>query len=298
MGGEQGRRTAEAGMDVPAMPENPARLSPHPALPLKGGGFPRGRPAEYGRAHRPSMPRLATALAIVTLAALPRPAIADDDEGHARVEVLKTPDGGIQPQAVADGRGTVHLLFFRGDPSHGDLFYAKRNPGQTGGFLLPIRVNSEPGSAIATGTIRGGQIALGPKGKVHVAWNGSTATPSAPAPMWYSRIKPTEDGFEPQRSLMKLTTALDGGGTVAADDQGRVFVAWHARGVNDPPGEDPPEALGRPLRGRGRHLRRRAPRPRPRRPAPAPAAGPAPWPTPTATSRSSSDRPRTASSAT
>ncbi len=36
---------------------------------------------------------------------------------------------------------------------------------------------------------------------------------------------------------MRITAALDGGGTVAADGMGRVFVAWHARGVNDPPGE-------------------------------------------------------------
>ena len=175
------------------------------------------------------------AIAILALVSLPHASLAQD-EGLARVEVIKTPDG-IQPQAVADGRGTIHLLFFRGEPSHGDLYYAKRNPGQTGGFLLPIRVNSESGSAIATGTIRGGQIALGLKGKIHVAWNGSTATPSAPAPMWYTRLRPTEDGFEPQRSVMRVTTGLDGGGTIAADDQGRVFVAWHARGVNDPAGE-------------------------------------------------------------
>ena len=225
MGGGLGRGRAAASRFHARLCVSSAPLTPHPALPHKGGGIQRGR--------------LTPTIAILALAAIPRPAIADDQpEGLARVEVIKTPDGGIQPQAAADGRGTVHLLFFRGEPSHGDLYYAKRNPGQTGGFLLPIRVNSEAGSAIATGTIRGGQIALGPKGKVHVAWNGSTATPSAPAPMWYSRIKPAENGFEPQKSLMKLTTALDGGGTVAADDQGRVFVAWHARGVNDPPGED------------------------------------------------------------
>ena len=152
---------------------------PHPALPHKG---------------RIQRGRLTPTIAILALAAIPRPAIADDQpEGLARVEVVKTPDGGIQPQAVADGRGTVHLLFFRGDPMHGDLFYAKRNPGQTGGFLLPIRVNSEAGSAIATGTIRGGQIALGPKGKVHVAWNGSTATPSA---LSADAVQPDQAGRE------------------------------------------------------------------------------------------------------
>ena len=182
--------------------------------------------------HRP-LPGYLVALMLAAFS----PGSSADDEGLARVEVIKAPDGGIQPQAVADSRGTVHLLFFRGEPSHGDLYYAKRNPGQAGGFLLPIRVNSEPGTAIATGTIRGGQIALGRGGKVHVAWNGSQATMTTPAPMWYSRIKPTENGFEPQRNLMRVTTGLDGGGTVAADDQGRVFVAWHGRGVADPAGE-------------------------------------------------------------
>jgi hypothetical protein len=45
-------------------------------------------------------------------------------------------------------------------------------------------VNHIDGSAIATGTVRGAQIAVGAKGRVHVAWNGShpteaTSTPAA-----------------------------------------------------------------------------------------------------------------------
>ncbi len=174
-------------------------------------------------------------LSLVASALLPLAGQAwADDEGLGRVEILRAPDDGLQPQAAIDGRGTIHLIFFRGEPSHGDLYYVKRNPGTTG-FVLPVRVNSETGSAIATGTIRGGQIAIGKQGKVHVAWNGST--PAAPAPMLYARLRPAEDGFEPQRSLSRVTTGLDGGGTVAADGMGRVFVAFHARGVNDPPGE-------------------------------------------------------------
>jgi len=159
-----------------------------------------------------------------------------DDADIGRVEVVRTPDSGIQPQAVVDLKGTTHLIYFKGEPSHGDLFYVHRNGGQSA-FTAPIRVNSEPGSAIATGTIRGGQIALGRDGRVHVAWNGSTATVKSSAPMLYARLKPTGEGFELQRNLMKVTTALDGGGTVAADGMGRVYVAWHARGVNDPEGE-------------------------------------------------------------
>lgn len=163
------------------------------------------------------------------------------DNGAApRVTVLVTPDGGIQPQAVIDDRGIVHLIYFKGEAASGDLFYTRFDfPG--GAFAAPIRVNSQPGSAIAMGTIRGGQIALGKQGHVHVAWNGSRrALPKPPAggePMLYTRSDPNGNSFEPQRNLMRKTTGLDGGGTVAADRDGRVFVAWHGRSEDAPAGE-------------------------------------------------------------
>src|SRR5688572_17283880 len=88
------------------------------------------------------------------------------------VALVRTPDGGIQPQAVVDNAGTVHLLYFKGEPGHGDLFYARLAEGATT-FSPALRVNSEPGSVIATGSVRGGQMALGRAGFVHVAWNAS-----------------------------------------------------------------------------------------------------------------------------
>jgi hypothetical protein len=146
--------------------------------------------------------------------------------------VLNTPDGGIQPQAAIDAQGVIHLIYFKGDPAAGDLFYVRREPTKDV-FTKPIRVNSQPGGAIAVGTIRGGQIALGKSGRVHVAWNGSrVALPRPPAggsPMLYTRSDREASGFEPQRNLMTRTTDLDGGGTVAADREGRVYVSWHAR---------------------------------------------------------------------
>jgi hypothetical protein len=42
--------------------------------------------------------------------------------GHsadARVDVAATPDGGIQPQAVVDAQGVLHLLYFKGRPGEG-----------------------------------------------------------------------------------------------------------------------------------------------------------------------------------
>ncbi len=160
----------------------------------------------------------------------------------ARADVLtvKTPNAGIQPQVVVDGQGTVHLLYFKGTPGSGDLFYAKRLPGKTD-FTEPVLVNSQPGSAIATGTIRGGHIALGKNGRAHVAWNGSMKAEPKNAlgghPMMYARLADDGRTFEPQRNLMTQTAVLDGGGSLAADSKGNVFVAWHALGKDSAKGE-------------------------------------------------------------
>ncbi len=196
------------------------------------------------------MPRSRSLAALLMLASLASPIISssargDEPRGHApTVEVLELPDGGIQPQAAADDSGTIHLVDFRGDPAGGDLYYcrteAPSGPGRTK-FARPVRVNSQPGSAIAIGTIRGGQLAIGRGGRVHVAWNGSnSASPKNPAggvPMLYTRSDPSGTSFEPQRNLMHTTSALDGGGAVAADREGNVYVAWHARTEDAGPGE-------------------------------------------------------------
>ena len=155
---------------------------------------------------------------------------------EGQVKLMRTPDNGIQPQAIVDSQGTFHLIYFKGDPGAGDIFYARRAPGKKT-FSDPIQVNSNPGSAIAVGTIRGGQIALGKGGRVHVAWNGSGRVKENSG-MFCARSNDEGTAFEPQRNLMKGTEILDGGGTVAADGQGNVYVAWHALKKGSSPGED------------------------------------------------------------
>ena len=164
---------------------------------------------------------------------------------HQKTPVRAIPEGGLQPQAAVDERGTLHLVYYAGDPKAGDLLYAtSRDGGAT--FSSAIRVNSQAGSALALGTIRGGQIALGKAGRLHVAWNGSSAAaPPGPlnpdshkpgSPMLYARLNDAGTAFEAQRNVMLESFGLDGGGSLAADRAGNVEVAWHGIGEDEATG--------------------------------------------------------------
>ena len=142
----------------------------------------------------------------------------------AAVSTIRVPNGGIQPQLV-ERDGVVHLIYFTGEPATGNLFYVNsRDYGQT--FSKPLAVNQTPGSAIAVGNIRGAQLAVGRNGRVHVAWNGTA--PTSHLPMYYARLNDAGTAFEPDRNLIKTAYGLDGGGSLAADNQGNVYVFWHA----------------------------------------------------------------------
>jgi hypothetical protein len=152
------------------------------------------------------------------------------------IRVMRVPNGGIQPQTVT-ADGVVHLLYFKGEVKAGNLYYCTL-PADSESWSSPIRVNSQLNSAVAMGNMRGGRLAAGKNGHVHVAWNGSSAAQPrtkhppdrhhADGPMLYSRLIPGQKRFEPQRNLMTTTFGLDGGGSVAADSAGSVYVVWHA----------------------------------------------------------------------
>ena len=94
------------------------------------------------------------------------------DPTSGTVQLLKTPDGGIQPQAVIDAGGTIHLLYFKGEPPRATFITSVGRP---------IRTRSRPRSGSTASPVVPWRSApsaedkrvLGKAGRVHVAWNGS-----------------------------------------------------------------------------------------------------------------------------
>ena len=147
----------------------------------------------------------------------------------SQVTLLRTPHEGIQPQTVLDRDGVLHMIYFNGDASGGDIEYVSRKPNGKD-FWEPIRVNSQPGRAIAIGTVRGPQLAVGRNGRVYVIWFGSQAgsgDPSNSMAVFFSRLNDSHAAFEPQRNLMQYATGGDGGISIAADARGDVYAVWH-----------------------------------------------------------------------
>jgi hypothetical protein len=154
-----------------------------------------------------------------------------------QVGLLRTPQDGFQPQTVLDRDGVLHMIYFTGDASAGDIEYVRR-AADGKDFSQPIRVNREPESAVAIGTVRGPQIAVGRNGRVYVIWFGSGARSgdsSETMPVFFSRLNNSGKAFEPQRNLMQYATGGDGGISIAADARGAVYAVWHAMGAE--PGE-------------------------------------------------------------
>lgn len=163
---------------------------------------------------------------------------ADTTLPVVRLEPL--PEKGVQPKLKVGPDGTLHAVYLTGDERASNVRYVRRAPKQPG-WSAPEPVNSRPGTALAVGTIRGADLALGPTGSVHVVWFGSAAATERPtnsSPLLYSRRPADARAFEPERNLIRQTRHLDGGGSVAADPAGNVFVVWHASGPAVPDGEE------------------------------------------------------------
>jgi hypothetical protein len=164
------------------------------------------------------VPAAVLGLFLFAKCALPRPA-------SKGVTLMRTPNGGIQPRILIDAQGAVHMIYFKGDVRSGDIFYVRRN-AHGKDFTPPIRVNSQADSAIAIGTVRGPQIALGKNNRVHVVWMGSERAeprgPSGSTPPLYARLNDAGTAFEPQRNIARFAGGPGGGLSVADDKLGGV----------------------------------------------------------------------------
>jgi hypothetical protein len=143
------------------------------------------------------------------------------------IAVSEAPGQGLQPRLFVDDKGMLHALWYAGDAKSGDVFHATRQSDKT--WTKAVRVNSEPGSAVAAGTIRGAQVSLGRAGMIHVVWNGSNAKlpKGSHMPLCYTRSTDGGRTFEPQR-VVSGDWPMDGGGAVASDVKGNVHLFWHA----------------------------------------------------------------------
>lgn len=159
-------------------------------------------------------------------------------QAATQVTMERVPEHGVQPQIARGSDGTLHLVYLVGDAAECDVRYSTKPAGATS-WTTPIKVNSDPHSAIAMGTIRGAQLAIGQDDKVHVVWNGSTkgAPPRSPAPLYYAQ-RSSDGSFSAQRNVRGDTKALDGGASIAASAKGEVFIVWHGAPAEAEPGEE------------------------------------------------------------
>ncbi len=153
----------------------------------------------------------------------------------AEVMLERVPESGVQPQIATTSDGTLHLVYLTGNPGGGDVRYVTKKSG-AGGWGTPRTLNSTPATAVAAGTIRGAQIAVGKDDSLHVVWNGPGGK-NQPAPLLYSRSLDHGATFEKQRDLRADTQGLDGGASIAASAKGEVFVVWHGAPAGAAPGE-------------------------------------------------------------
>ncbi len=153
--------------------------------------------------------------------------LAVDFLGRPDVEVARIPEGGRMPRAVIDPAGTVHVMYFEGVMSGGDLLHVSR-AAAGGGWTDPVRVNSDGRSAIGMGPMDGGHVALDGAGRLHAVWFQTN-----PARIYYARSAPGGAAFEPQRTLWQEDHRIEAAPSVAAGSDGRVYVFWHAGAGQD-----------------------------------------------------------------
>lgn len=141
------------------------------------------------------------------------------------VEIMRAPNGGIQPQLAVGKAGKLHLIYFKGGKQEGDVFYVTRESGaDSEAWSEPVRVNSEPGGARRNGAISHARLAVDDSGRAHVTW-----FTMRPPNYFYARMSDDGRGFELQRSLVKKNIhGVEAGAALVTTGSNKVSLIWHA----------------------------------------------------------------------
>jgi hypothetical protein len=138
------------------------------------------------------------------------------------VVVVRLPKGATHPQAVYR-QGVLHVLYFKGEPKQGDVYYVRSNTPPV--FTAPLRVNSQANGAALAGGVHGPQLAVDERGQAHVAW---VAGPGAEGGnTCYART--SADGGK-----VELRRSLAGGSPVAvAAGHDMVYLCWQGTAAGE-----------------------------------------------------------------
>ena len=162
--------------------------------------------------------------------------IASLSHGAEKVSLQPTPNGGIRPQVVVDGKGVVHLVYAwnpnPGERPGGDnLAYVRKEPGQSE-FSKPIDVNSVPRSVYP---LVPSEMVVGRDGRVHVSWAASPRYFRERASeggerrlkyLFYTRLNDARTAFEEQRNIAGDTFGFEMASAIVANSKGDVHLFW------------------------------------------------------------------------
>jgi hypothetical protein len=156
----------------------------------------------------------------------------------AEVKTIRVPRGGEVPEVVLDAKGVLHMTYGRGAPGNG-YYVQSTDMGKT--FSRPLQLNQRK-DTVTTGMERGPKLAVGKDGVLHVVWLGYYKKGGG---VWYTRSTDGGKTFEAERNLTEIRPAWDNA-TVAADQDGNVFVFWNGQWPGLP-NEDPKSPVASPI---------------------------------------------------
>ncbi len=149
----------------------------------------------------------------------------------SNITLLRTPREGIQPQTVLDRKGVLHMIYFKGNASAGDIEYVWRNPNGKD-FFQPIRVKLQRDLMRHTEGGDGGiSVAADLRGDVYAVWHALGSEPGEDHRRVYL-ARSTDDGktFAREAPISPAELGACGccGMRAFSDERGTLYVFYRA----------------------------------------------------------------------